>query len=61
LHRQVGRFLPFQDAIDITGRTPILIDLIERICDQSTPLDMEPETVDRWEPIASGKRYDRSR
>ena len=50
--------LALEDAIDVACRAPILIDLIERICDQPTALDMEAKTVDRWEPIASGKRYD---
>ena len=28
LHRQVGRLLALEDAIDITGRLPVLVDLV---------------------------------
>ena len=28
LHRQVGRLLALEDAIDVAGRLPVLVDLI---------------------------------
>ena len=31
LHRQVGRLLPFEDAIDIAGCTSVLVDRIGTI------------------------------
>ena len=27
LHRQVGRLLALEDAVDVAGRTPVLVDL----------------------------------
>jgi hypothetical protein len=33
LHRQIGRFLALEDAIDIAGRAPVLVDEIRPIGD----------------------------
>src|SRR5215468_8641721 len=33
LHRQVGGFLPFENAIDVAGRAAVLVDLISPIGD----------------------------
>src|SRR3712207_7413928 len=35
LHRQVGRLLAFKDTIDITGRTPVLVDEISPVGNQA--------------------------
>jgi hypothetical protein len=35
LHRKVGRLLALEDAIDIAGRLPVLVDLIRAVGDQA--------------------------
>ena len=39
LHRQVGRLLALEDAIDIAGRAPVLVDEIGPIGDQAAAVD----------------------
>ena len=36
LHRKVGRLLAPEDAIDVAGRAPVLVDKISPIRDQAT-------------------------
>ena len=47
LHRQVGRFLALEDAIDVAGRAPELVDLVRPIGDQAAGGDEEAFAVDR--------------
>ena len=35
LHRQIGRLLALEDAIDIAGRAPVLIDEVRPVGDQA--------------------------
>jgi hypothetical protein len=35
LHWQIGRLLALEDAVDISGRAPVLVDLIWRIGNQA--------------------------
>ena len=35
LHRQVGRLLALEDAIDVAGRAPVLVDQIRPVGDQA--------------------------
>jgi hypothetical protein len=35
LHRKVGRFLAFEDTVDVTGGAPVLVDSIRSIGDQA--------------------------
>ena len=39
LHRQVGRLLALEDAINIAGRAAVLVDQVRRIGDQPTGID----------------------
>ena len=39
LHRQVGRLLALEDAIDVAGRAPVLVDRIRPIGDQAAAGD----------------------
>ena len=41
LHRQVGRLLALEDAVDVAGRAPVLVDLIRPIGDQAAAGDEE--------------------
>ena len=41
LHRQVGRLLALEDAIDVAGRAPVLVDQIRPIGDQAAGGDEE--------------------
>jgi hypothetical protein len=56
LHRQVGRLLALEDAIDITRGAPELIDLIGSIADQSAACDIVPVRVDRGQTVLGHKR-----
>ena len=35
LHRQVGRLLALEDAVDVAGRAPVLVDHVRPIGDQA--------------------------
>ena len=47
LHRKVGRLLALEDAVDVAGRAPELVDLIRPIGDQATGSDEGTFEVDR--------------
>ena len=47
LHRQVGRLLALEDAVDVAGRPPVLVDQIRPIGDQAAAGDEEADGVDR--------------
>ena len=49
LHRQVGRLLALEDAVDVAGRAPVLVDQIRPIGDQAAGGD---ERADRGRPRA---------
>ena len=51
LHRQVGRLLALEDAIDVAGRAPVLVDRIRPIGDQAAGGD---EDSGRGRPRAVG-------
>src|SRR5258705_7678368 len=36
LHREVGRLLALEDAVDVAGRLPVLVDVIRPIRSQAT-------------------------
>ena len=50
LHREVGWFLAFQDAVDVGGGKPIQRGLINPEGDQSAFGDETAEVWDRMEP-----------
>ena len=47
LHRKVGRLLALEDAIDIVGRAPEVVDLIRPIGDQAAAGDINSLEGDR--------------
>ncbi len=47
LHRQIGWLLALEDAIDVAGRAPVLIDQISPIGDQAAAGDGGAVGVDR--------------
>jgi hypothetical protein len=47
LRRQVGRLFVLEDAIDVAGRAPVLVNSIISIRDQATISDVRSSVVDR--------------
>ena len=58
LHRQVGRLLAFEDAIDVACRAAVLVDEIGPIGDQAAGGDEEAFVVDRGQLVPGRKRDD---
>ena len=58
LHRQVGRLLAFEDAIDVDGRAPALVDKSRSIQNQSASIDICAIGVDRGQFVLGGERDD---
>ena len=58
LHRQVGRLLALEDAIDIAGRAPVLVDQIRSVGDQAAAGDEEAVGVDRGQSVPGRQRDD---
>ena len=58
LHRQVGRLLALEDAIDVAGRLPVLIDVISPIGDQAAGGDEGSVEVDRGQFVSGRQRDD---
>ena len=58
LHRQVGRLLALEDAIDVAGRAPELVDPIRPVGDQAAVGDEEPSGVDRGQFVPGRQRDD---
>src|SRR5262249_60992426 len=57
LHRQIGRLFAFEDAIDVAGRAPELIDKIRPIGDQAAGVDEDTIVVDPRQLVA-GRQVD---
>ena len=53
LHRQVGGLLALEDAIDIAGGTPILVDVTSPIGDQTAGGDEDTFVIDRGQFVPS--------
>ena len=53
LHRQVGRLLAFEDAVDVAGRSPELVDPIGPIGDQAASGD-EASVRGRLRAVCAG-------
>ena len=53
LHRQVGWLLGLEDAIDIAGGTPILVDVTSPIGDQTAGGDEDTFVIDRRQFVPS--------
>ena len=58
LHRQVGRLLALEDAIDVAGGAPVLVDRIRPIGDQAAGGDEEAFEVDRGQLVPGRQRDD---
>ena len=58
LHRQVGRLLALEDAVDVAGRAPVLVDEIRPIGDQAAAGDEEALEVDRGQFVPGRQRDD---
>ena len=58
LHRHVGWLLALEDAVDVAGRAPVLIDPIRPIGDQAAGGDEVAIEVDRGQLVPRRKRDD---
>ena len=58
LHRQIGRLLALEDAVDVAGRAPVLVDVIRPIGDQAAGGDEEAFGVDRGQLVPGRQRDD---
>ena len=58
LHREIAWLLTFEDAIDVAGGTPKLVDKIKSIRDQAAAGDKVAPVVDRRQPVPGGERDD---
>src|SRR5262245_22360879 len=57
LHREVGWLLTFEDAIDVSSRLPVLIDLIRTVGDQAADGDEGTIEINRGQ-LMSGRECD---
>src|SRR5262249_16037340 len=55
LHRQVSRFLPAQDAIDVASRAAVLVEVVEAVGDQAAAHDVDAVGVDRRQTVPRRK------
>src|SRR5262245_47688134 len=58
LHWHIAGLLTLEDAIDIAGRLPVLVDPIRSVGDQAAASDEVTTAVDRGQFVPSGKRDD---
>ena len=58
LHRQVGRLLAFEDAINVASGAAELIEKIRSVADETAYLAIETRVVDRGQSVPSGQRND---
>ena len=58
LHRQVGRLLALEDAIDVAGGSPVLVGEIRPVGDQAAVRDEKPVGIDRGQPMPGRQRND---
>ena len=58
LHRQVGRLLALENTVDVAGCTPVLVDEIRSIGDQTAVSGVRAAVVDRRQPVPSRQRDD---
>ena len=58
LHRQVGGLLALEDAIDVAGRAPVLVDEIRPIGHQAAGGDEQAVGVDSGQSVPGGERDD---
>ncbi len=58
LHRQVGRLLALEDAVDVAGRSPVQIDQVGPIGHQAAGRDEEAIRIDRGQLVPRRERDD---
>ena len=58
LHRQVGRLLALEDAVDVAGGASILVDQVRPVGDQATGCDGVAAGVDRGQTVPGRQRGD---
>src|SRR5689334_6346944 len=58
LHRQVRRLFAFEDAVNVAGSTPVLVDLTRAIGDQAAGGDEKAFEVDCGQFVTSGQYND---
>ena len=58
IHRQVGRLLALEDAIDVSRSAPVLVDEIGSIGDQTAGSDVGTFRVDRRQFVSGREHYD---
>src|SRR5262249_38620288 len=58
LHRQVGRLLALENAVDVRCRAPILVEEIRTIGDPAASSNKEAVEVEAWKCVLSRKRGD---
>src|SRR5262249_46346953 len=57
LYRRIGRLLTLQDAVDVAGGAPVLMDVIMPIGDKAAGVDEDTIVVDRRQLVA-GRQLD---
>ena len=58
MHWQIGRLLAFEDAVDVAGRAPVLVDPISPIGNQAAGGDEGTLEVDRRQLVPCRQRDD---
>src|SRR5215813_15253169 len=58
LHRQIGRLLALENAIDVASRAPIQVYKVWPIGDQTAAGSKEAERIDRGQSVPGCKSYD---
>src|SRR6516164_1845990 len=58
LHRQVGRLLTLEDAIDVIGRTSPIIESVKSVRQQAAEFGELTVRIDGGETVTSSQRYD---
>src|SRR5262249_35264463 len=58
LNRKIGRLLTLEDAVDVAGGTPELVDEIRSIGNQATAGGINASAIDRGQPMPRCKRND---
>src|SRR5262249_33816987 len=59
LHRQIGRFLAFENAVDVNSRAAELVDEIRPVRNQAALGGEVPGIVDPWQSVTSRQSNDR--
>jgi hypothetical protein len=59
LHRKIGRLLALEDAINVAGGAPILVNAIRSITNQTTGEDAEAVGIDRGQLVPGCELDDR--